>query len=219
MRTFRNSVTIAAVILTASLLAAQGNQTDDKTRAVPFGADLHEAARMAGGHYKTLRVNTDGPLAYVDLKALARASSEILVGTAVKNECKLSSDGRSISTHYEVRVEEKFKGRFRPGDVITVVLPGGEIGWDDGTTARISTPDFHKMINDMRYLLYLQGKPQGSEFNTTGGSQGVVLLKDDGTVVPFAHHPEQKIANLRGKTHHEVLEEARTAAQDTGENP
>jgi hypothetical protein len=215
MFSWRRLFLLALLAIAATMAIAQRNSQKDTADAalVDRGATLHDAARLVGGVYKSSRVNTDGMLAYPDLKSLARQSSDILVIVPERNECKLSPDGRDIFTHYDVRVEQKLKGRFNPGDHTFVELPGGRFSWDDGTTAQIVTPYFRKMVNGMRYLVFLQRKATDKEYTPTGGSQGIVLLKDDGTVVPFAHNPEKHIDQLRSKTHFSLLEDVRSAAE------
>jgi hypothetical protein len=122
---------------------------------------------------------------YADLAGLANQSTAVIIGTPQRNISVLSSDGRSISLDYAVRVEYVYKGKLQPGNTITVSLPGGKVKFDDGTTAEFMTPWFKKMQNGKTYALFLQPRAGKGQFVTTGEAQGVFEIptaEDDRTV-------------------------------------
>ncbi len=179
------------------------------------GGSLHEVAQAAGGRYIDNWTNMAGWVEYLSLKKLARASELVLIGTPLENICKLSADGRYLFTSNQVRVEEGIKGQFKTGDTITVVLPGGKFTWDDGTTVQINTPDARKMVNGLRYVLYLLRKPDTQEFAATGGPQGIFELSTDGKVKAYAKPETHTLAKeMSGRTHREFVDAVLRGVQE-----
>jgi len=117
------------------------------------------------------------------LTKMVQASESIAIVTTVSNVCKLSEDGKVVRTFYRARVEDVLKGHVKSGGEITVSLPGGKVGFPDGSTAEVQTVWFKKMLNNKRYLLFLSGKPTSDSFTTTGGPQGVFEIPADGSGV------------------------------------
>ena len=190
------------------------------------GGTLHDAALAAGGYYKGNEAVLRDWVSHRDLKSLGRDSSVVIIGTALRNVCQLTRDGRKVQTVYTVRVEESLKGLFREGDLVTVVLPGGMYGWPDGTTVKMSTPQFPKMVNGFRYALYLGGSKRAAgrleageeeRFFPVGNSEGVFQLANDGTVVAFADSPpldEHNVSKFKWKSHQEFVDDARRSVRD-----
>lgn len=110
---------------------------------------------------------------YSALQQLTTQSDVVVIGTPQQNVCRLTPDGKSITTDYKVRVEYSYKGTLREGNIISVSLPGGLVQFEDGSQAEIQTPWFKKMENGHTYLLYLKNTAAGKPFVTTGGPQGV----------------------------------------------
>lgn len=192
MNKFKGSFWITAVlalILSGPMGLSQTPHQRGRA-ALDGGGTLHEAAIASGGTYIAAMTTNNGWLAFDDLKDLTRVSKIVVIGTPVENVARVSSDGKAVSTYYQIRVERRLKGKFGEGDTLRVALPGGKVRFDDGTTAQINTPDFPKMINGNRYLLYLnpaESNPSGApDLVPAGGSQGIFELKADGKVLPFA---------------------------------
>jgi hypothetical protein len=79
------------------------------------------------------------------------------VGTTTENICKLTSDAKSIITLHKVVVESTIKG---PAFLtVTVVVEGGKVVFEDGTSAQIKVPNFLPPIPGRRYLWYLRRAP------------------------------------------------------------
>lgn len=114
---------------------------------------LAAAAAITGSYVKTTQESTVGSPAY--LEELIDSADAIVVGWVDDNICKLSRDGRSIETYVTVRVETALKGAMG-GRSVVVVTPGGKASFPDGTWAQINTPGFMPLINNRRYLLFLQ---------------------------------------------------------------
>lgn len=129
--------------------------------------------------------NPKSAAVYADMADLASHSAAVIIGTPQRNTPALSTDGKSISLDYGVRVEYVYKGRLQAGNTITVSLPGGKVKFDDGSTAEVTTPWFKKMQNGKTYALFLQAGDGNGRFVTTGEAQGVFEIpttQDDRTV-------------------------------------
>jgi hypothetical protein len=183
-------------------------------RALAAGGTLQDAARAARGRFVETFENT-GLFAYQNVRALAKESRTIVIGSAVTNVCKLADDGRDIYTSYTFRIEERIKGaNLRPGDTVTVDLPGGRVSFPDGSTAQINTPQFPRIINGNRYVLFLMEQGKGPDLTPVGGPQGVFELRDDGFVLAFARS-YHSLPSQSGRTVDEFVHETR---QTVGKN-
>jgi hypothetical protein len=176
-------ILLTLVLVISSVSAQSARQRG--AQVLSNGGTLQDAAREARGHY----VGTGGGSSFFEyptLHDLAKHSHTIVTGTAITNVCQLSADGRDVYTAYSFRVDEKIKGSgIHPGDMITVDLPGGRVSFPDGSTAQINTPQFPRMVNGNRYVLFLQERGKSASFTPVGGPQGVFELRTDGTI--FAH--------------------------------
>lgn len=141
---------------------AQGSRGDNRT--------LKEKAKQSRTFIDS---KAPGKERYADLEQLTRQSDVVVIGTPQQNVCRLTPDGRSITTDYQVRVEYSYKGRLQEGNIISVSLPGGLVEFEDGSRAEIRAPWFKKMENGHTYLLYLKNITASRPFVTTGGPQGV----------------------------------------------
>jgi len=108
-----------------------------------------------------------------DLEQLAARSGVVLIGTAQKNVCRLTPDGRSSTINYDVKIEYVMKGNLKPDNRITVKLPGGSVAFPDGSSAEVRTPWFKKMQEGTTYLLFLTDSDGSGSYFTTGQAQGV----------------------------------------------
>lgn len=156
----------------------QGRKVDADTRP------LKERAKQVGRYISDQPPNRVG--AFVGLSDLARNSSAVIIGIPQENVSALSPDGRSITIDYKVRVMYVYKGAAREGDIVTVSLPGGRVGFDDGSTAEIRTSWFKKMMDGKAYALFLTATPRPGIFVTTGEAQGLFEVPkraEDGMIV------------------------------------
>jgi hypothetical protein len=116
-----------------------------------------------------------------DIESLTKNSADVVVGVASSNASEVSPDGQLIVTDYRVNMTNVLKGKVNSGSDITVHLPGGRVEFEDGTSAEVITPNFERMENDKKYVLFL-GKEQGdnNRYILTGGSQGLFEVTDKG---------------------------------------
>jgi hypothetical protein len=201
------------VLITISICAsAQSGRVQGQLKLVE-GGTLQEAAKAAGGHFVGSVGPTSGFLSYQDLHQLAKYSKFIMIGTAVTNVCKLSEDERSIYTSYTFRIEEPLKGgEWKPGDTVTVNLPGGRVSFPDGSTAQLNIPSFRRMVNGNRYLLFLGGREKVQGLRPLGGPQGVFELRDDGSILAFANSFDPLSRETR-RSSDQVIKELRIALE------
>ena len=179
---------LTVVLLIGSGIAISAVALSQRPKQAPPGASakdprgLQEKARRGGGKLvSNLDFNTSAQKA--SLKDVVSGSQLVVIGTTESNVCRMSEDGKTIRTLYQVHIEEVLKGQGQPGRTITVSLPGGKVGFPEGGTAEVQTPWFKKMLNNRRYVLFLTGKPEGNSFIPTGGPQGVFEIPADGTGV------------------------------------
>lgn len=143
---------------------------------------IKEAARIKGNYISYRDPHPDW--VSLDLEKLTKGSAAVIVGVPVRNVCKLSENGQTILTVYDVLVQEVLKGDVQQGGEIKVALPGGKVAFADGSTAEIVTPDFEKMVNGRKYALYLsQYEIRPGVYELTAGPQGMIEMSDDGTKV------------------------------------
>jgi hypothetical protein len=105
------------------------------------------------------------------LDALARSADAIVIAKAIDNASRISSDGMTVTTDYQLKVEHGYKGKLAEGGSISVSLPGGLTRFSDGSSAEIRTPWFRKMVNGRTYLLFLNRR--GNRWSVTGGPRGL----------------------------------------------
>jgi hypothetical protein len=171
---------------------------------------LREKA-AASGSYVTYASPSIAPT-YNDLNQLVLASTDIITGTAISNQTRLTPDGTFITTDYDVQVASVLYGHLQPGATITVSLPGGFLVFDtpSGVTgsgavsqtqtyAAVRTPWFKKMSNGKQYILFLAAfgtyipgagitgvvsltKQPINHYETAGGPQGVFEITSGGVV-------------------------------------
>ena len=179
---------VVVVFLAASGIAISAFALSQRQKEAPPTASskdprtLEEKAKRGQGKL-VANLDFNKGAQQTSLTKMVQASESIVVVTTVSNVCKLSEDGKVVRTFYRARVEDVLKGHVKSGGEITVSLPGGKVGFPDGSTAEVQTVWFKKMLNNKRYLLFLSGKPTSDSFTTTGGPQGVFEIPADGSGV------------------------------------
>lgn len=173
---------IASGIAISVLALSQRRREAPPTASSKDPRTLEEKARRGRGKViSSLDFNKGAQ--QTSLADMVARSESIVIATTDSNVSKLSEDGRVIRTLYRARVEDVLKGHVKPGGNITVSLPGGKVGFPDGSTAEVQTVWFKKMLNHRSYLLFLTGKQNADTFIPTGGPQGVFEIPADGSGV------------------------------------
>lgn len=128
---------------------------------------------------------------YADLNQLTAASTDVVIGTAGGNICRLSLDETSITTDFQVTVDSVIRGALVPGTTIRVKVAGGRVGFNvpcatppcvNPAIAEIRAPWFKKLTQGNQYYLFLTGVAKSSGetyigFYPTGGPQGVFEIR------------------------------------------
>jgi hypothetical protein len=176
------------MIIVASAIAISAVALSRRGRMAPPTASskdprtLDEKAKR--GHGKVIaNLDFNKAAQQASLADMVAHSESIVIVTTDSNVCKLSDDGKVVRTLYRARVEDVLKGHLQAGGNITVSLPGGKVGFADGSTAEVQTVWFKKMVNNRRYLLFLADRQNADTFIPTGGPQGVFEIPADGSGV------------------------------------
>jgi hypothetical protein len=207
---------IAILLIVVSGIAISAFAFTQRNRQALPGATskdsrtLQEKAKRGGGKLvSNLDFNT--AVKQSSLANMVAASESIAIVTTESNVCRMSDDGKVIRTFYRARVEEVLKGRVKAGRNITISLPGGMVGFPDGSTAEVQTPWFRKMVNNKRYLLFLTGNPKSDSFTTTGGPQGVFEIGADGGLRSHSGLANDAMRQNAGKSNHAFAREIKDA--------
>jgi hypothetical protein len=174
---------------------------------------IREAAKIKGSFVVTDFAKAEG--VYSGLDSLASHSDVVIVGTPSQNVCRVTPDGRYITTDYEVVAQEVFKGRVRKRDTVKVSLPGGRVQFEDGTSAEVRVPDFRKMEDGKTYVLFLsERKDNPGVFQVVGGPQGLFELSADNVTVKSHGRGMDLVAQkYKDKDQREFLKEVREATR------
>lgn len=164
MKSNRATVKVAAL---AILIGSVGMSTGAQQRR-----SLHDRAQQNGGRLVE-KFKADRSSAFPNLEELARRSNAIVVGRALTNRARLTSDGDSITTDFSIVVQESIKGALRLGSVVVVSLPGGAHRFEDGVTAFLYAANYRPARNGRSYVFFLDRHgPVSRGWVLTGGIQG-----------------------------------------------
>jgi len=132
---------------------------------------LHEAAVANGGRF-VLEHNVHAIRSKPrEIRTLMSGSGNVLVGTPIRADVRLSPDGTTINTYYDVSVFDSIKGR---ASRVVVKIPGGLLAFPDGAVAEVRTPNFDFQLGN-RYLLFLTRAPSGPRTDPADAPAGVLV--------------------------------------------
>lgn len=155
---------------TQSLSAQKPDDPAQVVTAVRKGG-LREGARIKKQFVSS--ESTTGWAKY-DLEALTSHSSVVIMGTPLDNVSSLSANGERITTEYKVKVSRIFKGQVQENGLIRLIVPGGKVVFEDGTSAEILTPDLGPITKNQNYIFFLHPSSDGTDvLKLTGGGQGL----------------------------------------------
>jgi hypothetical protein len=199
---------ITFAVTTAVRSQGAGGQDDDALVDAIRKGGLREAARIKG-HYVG-RAGMTQWLKY-DLEGLTKNSVGVIVGTPVGASSQLTSAGDRITTTYRIEVQQTMKGSLSPGDAVSVVLPGGKVVFEDGTSAEIKTPDLEPMEGGKTYVLFLSLQKEPGAFSLTGEGQGLFELPKDKSGVKPHGHSSDVVQKHKNETEEEFMEKVKAA--------
>jgi hypothetical protein len=205
---------ILTVLVTSSGLSKTQSQkpsnADDHKKVVEAirRGGYREAAKLKGHYVGTMDPNWDW--ASFNLETLTKNSTAVIIGVPQQNKGSLSSSGDMITTDYDVRIEELIKGNFPVGTNVKVSLPGGRVDFEDGTSADLQTPEFERMVNGRRYVLFLYANRNGSDILLlTGGPQGLFELAGNGKIKAHGRATDPAVKEVQTKNDEELLNDLR----------
>jgi len=172
---------------TQSQATKKSQEPDPVVTAVRNGG-LREAAKLKRVYVSSER--TSGWAKY-DLENLTSTSIAIIIGTPLRSSSRLSASGDRVITEHEIRVERVLKGNLKTAEPVSLVVPGGKVTFEDGSSAEIRTPDLGPIAEQKRYLFFLRNSDDKPDaFTLTGGGQGAFELSA----------PEANVRPLGNKT-------------------
>jgi len=152
---------------------------------------LRAAAAITGSAVRSVPCITaaDAPKS---IRELGAKSDLVVIGWTASNVSRLSTDGKSIALHYEVRLEKTLKGGPPAAADITVLIPGGKVSFPDGSWAMEMTPNFPPPANNQSVLWFLSRVASKADrsgvdpdvFMPTHGPLGVYSLQGTRGVRP-----------------------------------
>lgn len=158
------------------------NQQPDPVVAALRRGGLREAAKMKGHYVGTTR--TAGWMKY-DIESLVSSSSVVIIGTPFLSSSNLAGTDR-IETEFKARVDRILKGELNDERFVNVIVPGGKVRFEDGTSAEIKTPDLGPIELNQKYVFFLKPSDDSSQvFYLTGGGQGLFKVLSDSRVKPL----------------------------------
>ena len=185
------------------------SERSELTDAVRKGG-LREAARLKGNYVITVKPTWDA--VFADVESLTSHSEIVILGAPTQSSCRLSSEGDTVITDYEVSVMDVLRGKNQPGTSIIVSALGGLVRFPDGTSAEVRTPGF-KIEIGRTYVFFLSEKDtKTSAFHMTGGFQGVFEVLADGTISQD-RQTAQVVKKYKGVGMGSFLQEIRNASQ------
>lgn len=160
------------------------------------------AAALYGKYVQEEPVAPQGVAANV--RVLAAQSDVVVAGRVLTAVSTVTADGKGICTEYRVAIERLFKGPngLVKGTILDVSLPGGDVTFSDGSSAKGVTRDLRQMESDKTYLLFLtqtrEGAPEAvaaaigpfGRYRLTMGGQGAYELNTpsaNGAVMPLGN--------------------------------
>lgn len=144
---------------------------------------LRELAKTQGRY--TAFAQSKSPQQYNDLAALVRDSPTIVTGTIEALAPQLLPPAENfIVTDCRLTVKDTIKGTVRPGETITLRLPGGRVEFDDGTSAEVELTDFLGYPKVGETFIFFLRKKGDSKFSLQGGPQGLFEVSSDATIEP-----------------------------------
>jgi hypothetical protein len=175
------------------------------------GEDLRERVKKRGGDAEIVETQ---PIPFElesrppFLDAIACDADAVVVGVLQdESPSQLTEGGEFVFTDYGLTVEEVTKdnaaARVRPGEVITVSRPGGEVKFD-GKTIRAIDESFAPFVLRGRHVLFLRFIPSTGGYRAFGNGsfrlkQGEVLKPRGAT--PAASVPGEQAAFVNAVRH------------------
>lgn len=167
------SLLLFVAVSAPTFLAAPQDDREIRARQVTAyrNGGLRAAASITGSYVGEIEHDELGSPS--SLRALASSSQIIVVGRVESNVCRLSQDGFSIYTEYEVAVERPLKGPVV--DRITLIVPGGRVLFENGNWAQLNISNLARPEDRRRYVFFLrEAKPTRGEVRSHAAAETYV---------------------------------------------
>jgi hypothetical protein len=195
---------------TQSSSAQKREGPDEVITAVRKGG-LREGARIKKRFVSS--ESTTGWAKY-DLESLTSHSALVIMGTPLSSSSSLTTNGERITTEYMMRVNRIFKGQLEENGLIRVIVPGGKVVFDDGTSAEILTPDLGPITKNQTYVLFLHPAKDGSDsFQLTGGGQGLFEMSSSARGVKPLGDKKDSVQRHKDQSLNDFIEEIERAVK------
>jgi hypothetical protein len=187
----------------------------------PEGPDQVVTAVRKGGLRESARIkkrfvsseSTTGWAKY-DLESLTSHSSVVITGTPLGASSSLTPNGERIITEYKLKVSRIFKGQLQENGLIRLIVPGGKVVFDDGTSAEILTPDLGPITKNQTYILFLHPPADGADiYQLTGGGQGLFEVPSSAWGVKPLGDKKDLVQRHKDQTVNDFIEEIQRAVE------
>ena len=219
-------ITRAKITRSSAISVPQGQQDDGKAHKCRDDArrrvelvdisrqndGLHKAAVANNGYY--LQSDDGLPWNRFSLEGLVHSSNAVFVGTVQDSRSELEQHGRYIHTRYSVEIEQILKGSLQPGQVVSFLLPGGKVTFDDGTVAEVRKEGEPPLLKDHRYALFTLDSTEEAGLRPVGADEGVFELISDGSVSPRAYYSWDSLQAAKQLTQEQFPSKVQIAAQE-----
>jgi hypothetical protein len=212
------------IVLTVTGLAfifGKGAVTQSLSAQKPEGPDQVVTAVRKGGLREGARIkkrfvsseSTTGWGKY-DLESLTSHSSVVMMGTPQDGTSRLTPNGERIITEYKVKVSRIFKGQLQENELVRLIVPGGKVVFEDGTSAEILTPDLGPITKNQTYILFLHASADGTDvYQLTGGGQGLFEVPSSAWGVKPLGDKKDLVQRHKDQTVNDFIEEIQRAVQ------
>jgi hypothetical protein len=173
----RKHIVIAVIVglavssLVFGFARSRSGSPQNKSPSAPIRS-LREKAKLRGNY--TIVAQSNAPRQYEEMATLVHDSAAIITGTVANKAAQMLSPAEDfIVTDYQITVKDRIKGQVRPGETITLRLPGGRIQFDDGTSAEVNIRNFSRSPEVGKIYTFFLRKKSDANFSLVGGQQGL----------------------------------------------
>lgn len=217
----RKHVFVLIVFTAIGLALIFGKAATQLSAQKPDGPDEIVTAVRKGGLREGARIKkrfvssepTTGLVKY-DLESLTSHSAAVIMGTPVSSFSSLTANGERITTEHTIRVSRVFKGKLAEEALIRVIVPGGKVVFDDGTSAEILTPDLGAITKNKTYVLFLNPSANDADLlRLTGGGQGLFEMPSSAWGVKPLGDKKDLVQRHKDQSVNDFLEEIQRAVK------
>jgi hypothetical protein len=204
-----------------AFIFGKGAATQSLSAQKPEGPDQVVTAVRKGGLREGARIkkrfvsseSTTGWAKY-DLESLTSHSSVVIMGTPQDGSSNLTANGERIVTEYRVKVSRTFKGQLQENELVRLIVPGGKVVFEDGTSAEILTPDLGPITKNQTYILFLHQSTDGTDsYQLTGGGQGAFEVPASAWGIKPLGDKKDLVQRYKDQTVNDFIEEIQRAVQ------